>query len=107
MTTMRLMQEINKIAEALVSHRWQFAKTVPESPHWYTLRQEWDDDFLFEQVVRYIRANGYADTYAGHQYVKWNHGGFQYWTMGAPVSETILINRARITRTVEDKPVDE
>ena len=28
-------------------------------------------------------------------------GGWRYWTMGAPLPETILINRARIPTEVE------
>ena len=94
---MSAMQDCNEIAQALLSHRWQFAKTMPDSPHWYTLRREWGNDLLFDWVVGYIRANGYVESYAGRPYMKWNHNGFKYWTMGAPIPETILINRARVS----------
>ena len=32
----------HKVAKALLDVKWIFAKTMPEIPHWYTLRREWD-----------------------------------------------------------------
>lgn len=83
--------------------RWQFEKTMPQWPHEYTVR-EWrpdlDPGFLASAAL--IRRDGvikpwlreaahprYHDTYLGLD-------GWEYWTMGAPLPETTVINRARV-----------
>jgi hypothetical protein len=73
---------------------WTYAKTMPEWPHEYLVRDR-VDTALFERLVTHIRANGYE----GHFYQKtityYGEAGLVYWTMGAPVDETIIINRCR------------
>lgn len=75
---------------------FRFAKTMPKHPHWYTLRKEWKDDELFDRVVIYIRENGYPVRFGNRTYIYLDVDGFHYWTMGSPINETILINRAKI-----------
>ena len=74
---------------------------MPENPHYYTLRNDWDDkDFV--DFVLYIRENGYVEKFNNQPYTYLNLNGYKYWTMGAPVNYdngdpcTILINRAEI-----------
>jgi hypothetical protein len=43
----------------------------------------------------HIRKNGYVEEFTGWKYTYFDIGGYQYWTMGAPLEETILINRAQ------------
>lgn len=86
-----------QIANCLESKNWIFAKTMPENPHWYTLRKEWEDNRLFDAVVRFIRDYGYQEKFKRSWYTMMNFNGYKYWTMGAPINQTILINR---------KPVD-
>ena len=81
------------IVRALTSHPYRFAKTMPQNPHWYTLRKEWDDQEMFDRAVLYIRKWGVSEMFKGREYTVLYHRGMRYWTMGAPVSETILINR--------------
>lgn len=83
--------------------RWQFAKTMPEWPHEYTLRK-WRHDLEseFSDFVALIRRDGIIKPWPAdvatpryhHTYLELD--GWEYWSMGAPVSETTLINRARI-----------
>ena len=47
--------------------------------------------------MRFIRAHGYQNQFEGSWYTQLDVGGHTYWTMGAPVAETILINRKRRT----------
>jgi hypothetical protein len=75
--------------------RWIFARTMPASPHWYTLRRA-NPVQPFEAFVAFIRRHGYDAEYAGGLYRKLDTDGWSYWTMGAPLGETILINRARL-----------
>lgn len=84
--------EFEAVGDLLLAHRWIFAKTMPENPHEYTLRKHWDDD-QFLQVVQYIRAHGYKAVYKGARYTQLDVNEHFYWTMGAPLGATILINR--------------
>jgi hypothetical protein len=86
-----------EVQAALESHRWIFAKTMPDNPHEYTLRKEWQDDPLFDSVVAYIYAHVYVSTYKGYRYMQIDAGDHFYWTMGEPIFRTILINRKRLT----------
>jgi hypothetical protein len=73
-------------------HRWVFARTMPWNPHEYTLRRN-TNDATFEAAVRYIRQYGVMETYGGNPYRVLHCRGHKYWTMGAPLEVTILINR--------------
>jgi hypothetical protein len=73
--------------------RWQFAKTMPQWPHEYTLRRQ-HNPATFEAAVRFIREHGYRARWGRAIRTYVNLDGKRYWTMGAPVEQTILINRA-------------
>ena len=80
--------------------RWQEAVTYRETaPHEYTVRT-WVLDERgsadFDQFVILIRRFGYADFYYQIRHLYWAVDEFKYWTMGWPVSETTVINRARV-----------
>ncbi len=87
----------------ITNRRWRFAKTMPQWPHEYTVRN-WDpDEDAFEEMVRWIRDHGEVRKWYpnpakafhyNHTYL--DHDGWQYWTMGNPVAETTVINRARL-----------
>jgi len=81
-----------QVSEVLDAHPWRFAKTMPDNPHDYTLRKQWDDS-LFSRVVQHLREHGYRTWFNGRPYTQYDSGDYFYWTMGAPLSETILINR--------------
>jgi len=76
------------------AERWTFAKTMSDWPHEYLVRERVDAG-LFEQVVKHIRANGYDGHFYSKNITYYEEGGLLYWTMGAPVEETIIINRCR------------
>lgn len=65
---------------------------MPDNPHEYTLRRNSAPEH-FENAVRYIREFGEIETFAGRPYKVLIRSGYKYWTMGAVLSETILINR--------------
>lgn len=90
---MKSMSEFARVGQRLIDAHWIFAKTMPDNPHWYTLRREWlhDDDFI--ETVQFIRRHGYQEIYGGRPYTMLNVNDYKYWTMGAPLHETILINR--------------
>ena len=81
---------------ALLSASFRFAKSMPKIPHEYTRRKEWGNDILFEDVVKFIRENGRQERFWSKVYTYYHLDGYKYWTMGAPIAETILINRAKV-----------
>ena len=81
------------IREFIAERRWQFAKTMPQIPHWYTVRA-WDpDEAAFERFVMYIREHGYKRKFGSRWYTYLDMDGHAYWTMGAAVNVTTVINR--------------
>ena len=78
----------------IAASRWIFAKTMPQTPHEYTLRREAHDETEFESFVALIRDVGFHEEFKGCDYVYLAVDGHKYWTMGGPPEETILINRA-------------
>ena len=75
---------------------WIYAKTYADkAPHEYLLKEKLisEDMSVFEQAVSFIRDNGFLAFFWGQEYTYYYMDGHYYWTMGEPVSETILINR--------------
>lgn len=86
---------IENILAFIDKHEWTFAKSMPKIPHWYVVRNKCDDD-EFVEFVKYIRANGEARKFWRATYVYLDVGEYTYWTMGNPLDETTIINRALI-----------
>ena len=97
-------QDLQRVTSLLEASEWRFAKTMPENPHWYTLRKTWTDDAAFVEVVEFIRKYGYKEVWppgSRNRYTVMDIGGYHYWTMGSPIPKTILINR----KPVADVPL--
>jgi hypothetical protein len=91
-------EEINAF---IGSHSWRFAKTMSDIPHAYVVREKCRSEEEFERFVMHIRTFGYREKFgsAYYGYFDWpdplcSTTIHSYWTMGAPLSETIIINRA-------------
>ena len=86
-TTDLLKQEISL-------HKWRFAKTMPKNPHWYVVRHQWcSTEMSFDDFVLLIRDRGIDTIFKGWRYRCYTIGSYYYWSMGEPVSKTIIINR--------------
>jgi len=77
------------------------AKSMPENPHQYSLRETWENDEDFVNVVLFIRANGIEQRFWRKKYIYYYLDGYKYWTMGCPTHNdsktgTILINKKKI-----------
>jgi hypothetical protein len=84
-----------------IAHRkWQEAVTYRETaPHEYTVRAwkvgaQANQDF--DQFTIYVRRFGYADFFYKIRHIYWAVDEFKYWTMGWPVDQTVVINRAQV-----------
>lgn len=84
----------------IASAKWTFAKTMPKSPHWYTVRGQTPID-RFEWFVTFIRENGYIKKFGKAEYIYLDVDDHSYWTMGvdprggqfATLDKTTIINR--------------
>lgn len=74
---------------------WTVAKTYAKTwPHEYLVRHHVDQE-LFFKFVRHIRENGYQGAFYSKPITHFDEDGKVYWTMGAPIEETTIINRCR------------
>lgn len=83
------------ILEKLEKASYRYAYTMPQWPHHYTLRKTWEKDEDFVEAVNYIREHGVPEMFGRHRRIYLYHKGYKYWTMGNPIDQTILINRAK------------
>ena len=86
--------------EFIQSSQWIFAKTMPKWPHEYIVRERVDEK-LFVQLVKHIRSRGYEGNFYKKRITYFEHAGLVYWTMGAPIDETTIINRCTKENTYE------
>ena len=73
---------------------------MPQWPHEYLVRQRVDED-LFARLVRHIRLHGCEGRFYGKRLTYYEEDGLVYWTMGAPVDETTIVNRCKKEDTYE------
>ena len=89
-----------ELREFVDRETWTYAKTMPKWPHEYLVRERVDEDH-FVQLVKHIRSQGYEGTFYSRKITYYDEDGLTYWTMGAPVEETIIINRCKKENTYE------
>lgn len=87
-----------EIEDFIQAHEWKFAKTMPATPHSYVVRDRCRSEAELERFVMHIRRHGYRAKFGKfyYTYFDWPVDGvmYQFWSMGAPVHKTIIINRA-------------
>lgn len=82
---------------------WVFAKTYAKTwPHEYIVRKR-VDECLFVEIVKHIRAHGYAGKFYKMDITYFDDQGITYWTMGSPVETTTIINRCPKENTYEER----
>jgi len=72
---------------------WTFAKTMPQIPHHYVVRDDLSDNDkkIFDALGEYIKRNGYTASFVSKRYNYLNIGDSKYWMI-----ENIL-NKAKIS----------
>ena len=84
----------SELAELLVQNSYNFAFTMPSTPHCYTLKRTWSSEEAFVEALRKLRAvERVEEFFRGYWYRRFNANGYKYWTMGANLDH-VLINRA-------------
>jgi hypothetical protein len=88
------MEQRDKILSFITNSNWTFAKTMPQWPHYYIVRDA-QNKKEFVEFVEYIRANGKPEPFLDKKYIYFEIDGWKYWTMGNPIEETTIINRCK------------
>ena len=81
------------VDDFIAQARWVFAKTMPQWPHWYTLRG-WNDYKEFMAFCHLIRSTGVYQKKTHWTRMYLDFGDYYYWTMSKDIENTTLINRA-------------
>ncbi len=83
-----------KCQQFIQENHWIYAKTMPQSPHFYVVRTP-ENDENFVTFAEFIRQKGFPARFGenGQEYVYLEDDGYLYWTMGNPIPETTIINR--------------
>jgi len=92
----------DELREFVTSSKWIFAKTMPEWPHEYLVRDR-VDRVLFESLVLHIRQHGFERRFYQRALTYFAEDGLLYWTMGAPIEETTIINRCKEEGSYENR----
>lgn len=90
-----------QVGAALERHAWTYAKSMPQWPHHYVVRHQWQPlpgtTPPWENVVQHMREHGKAGWFKswGRQTARiyFVQGGFVYWTMGCELKVTSIINK--------------
>lgn len=87
------------IRQYVNSVRFQAAKSkqYEKVPHEYTIK-EWNPakNATFEEVARLIRKYGYPEKFYRKTFYYYAIDGKKYWTMGNPIWDTNVLNRADV-----------
>jgi len=82
---------------------WVFAKTYAETwPHEYIVREN-VDSLLFIEFVKHLRKHGYIAKFYKNDITYFDDSDMMYWTMGAPIQDTIIINRCKKDQAYEHR----
>ncbi len=80
---------------------WTFAKTYSQTwPHEYIVRDR-VNEALFLSLVKHIRKYGYEGRFYQKPITFFDENGMVYWTMGEPLTQTIIVNRCTKEQTYE------
>lgn len=76
---------------------WNFAKTMPKNPHFWSVRRDFGDNDLYLKIVKHIRCLGEMVNYGGMVYRVFYYNGWRYWTMPSDIrdEDCDLINRQK------------
>lgn len=92
-------EEWDKLREMVARCEWTFAKTMPWCPHEYIVRGKCslsEEEFLYfiDMQRNYGKVERWGKYITPYLYID----DYKYWTMGAPVEETKVMNRAKVSK---------
>ena len=86
----------DKLRSMIARCEWTFAKTMPFAPHEYIVKEKCPlTTNEFEYFVNMQREHGMKERWGKYNNPYLYIDDYKYWTMGAPLEETTVINRAK------------
>ena len=86
----------DKLCEMIARCEWTFAKTMPFAPHEYIVKDRCPlSAEEFEYFVNMQREHGIRERWGKYNNPYLYVDDYKYWTMGAPLEDTTVINRAK------------
>ena len=85
------------IREFIGRCEWRWARTYVSVPHEYIVRGKCplnDDEFVY--FINAQRKYGVLEYFYGRPNKYLHIDGYKYWTMGAPIPDTIIMNRQKL-----------
>ena len=83
-TFTKLVKEYIRLIENFIDLiPWTFAKTMPEIPHYYVVRDNLapQDKEKFDAFTKYINDRGYSDIFDSKEYKYLKLGNYKYWVI--------------------------
>ena len=93
---MEMELDYDRLREMIARCTWTFAKTMPQCPHEYIVRNKCplsDEEFLY--FVDMQRRYGIPERWGPYNHPYLHIDGHKYWTMGDTYENTVIINRAK------------
>ena len=88
--------DYDKLREMIARCEWTFAKTMPFAPHEYIVKERCPlSAEEFEYFVNMQREHGIREKWGKYNNPYLYIDDYKYWTMGAPLEDTTVINRAK------------
>ena len=88
--------DIERLRSFIARCEWTFAKTMPFAPHEYIVKEKCPlatDEF--EYFVNMQREHGVKERWGKYNNPYLYIDDYKYWTMGDPIEDTTVINRAK------------
>ena len=92
----------NELINFINNSAWTYAKTMPNWPHEYIVKERVDEN-NFLLLVKIIREKGYIGHFYKKEIIYFDYNEHTYWTMGAPIDETTIINRTVKENSYENR----
>lgn len=85
------------LLDCIGRNRWSWASTMPTIPHEYIVRKRCSlSHEEFDKFVILQRNHGIHMKWGRYNFPYLHVDGYKYWTMGAPINETVIINRQKL-----------
>ncbi len=100
--------DYDKLRSLIARCEWTFAKTMPFAPHEYIVKEKCPlttDEF--EYFVNMQREHGVKERWGKYNNPYLYIDDYKYWTMGAPIEETTVINRAKASAVNDEHQIYE
>ena len=88
---------MKKFTKLIENNDWIFAKTMPEIPHYYIVRDNLsvENQKLFDEFKLFIKEKGYAGKFYTKEYQYINIEGYKYWIIDN------ILNREKIKQIIK------